>query len=203
MIRDTKKNIVAKLKVNIIACKKCSLHFTRKNPVVGQGNCNAKIVMIGEAPGEKEDLSGVPFCGEAGKTLDRLFQEAKLNRRDIYITNILKCRPPNNRDPRADEIKVCSPFLDFQLKIIDPEIIVSLGRFSMNYILKKYGMPEQQISKAHGKVFRTTNLTKNIKVVPMFHPAVASYKPWIMTDMVNDFKALKKLIDNEKQTLGI
>ena len=199
MIKGTRKELLEKVGQHIKNCKKCSLYLSRNVPVVGQGNPNAKLVMIGEAPGENEDRTGLPFCGQAGRTLDELFKAAGLDRKEIYLTNILKCHPPFNRDPKIGEIKICSPFLDFQLQVINPKTIVTLGRFSMNYILKKYGLPSEQISKAHGEVFRIKDLFKDLKIIPMYHPAAISYKPSIRKDMLEDFKKLKKIIDNEKE----
>ena len=144
--------------MSIKDCKNCILCKTRKNIVVGEGNLKTKILFIGEAPGKNEDESGKPFCGRAGKILDKLLLSAKIKRSDIYITNIVKCRPPKNRDPSKEEINTCSIYLDKQIKKIKPEIICPLGRFSSKYILKKYLDISPEIGEVHGKIFKTKKL---------------------------------------------
>ena len=186
---------IENLKEKILNCKKCELWKTRTKPVVGSGSLNAKIMFIGEAPGFNEDKQGIPFVGKAGKVLDELLDSIKLKREDIYITNILKCRPPENRNPNEKEIKSCSPYLDKQIEIISPKIICCLGNFATSYILKKFNIKQVQgISKIHGKVFSFSTLSGNIKVVPLYHPAVATYNPNMLELLKKDFKLLKNFI---------
>ena len=157
----------------------------RKNnlfPVIGEGNHNAEIMFIGEAPGRNEAMSGRPFCGKAGQVLDNLLSGINISRSDVYITNIVKDRPPNNRDPLPEEIEEYAPFLDRQIKIIKPRIIVTLGRFSAQYILSKYRINNTEtITKINGKVFEADGL----KIITLLHPASAIY----------DNKKQKMLVD--------
>ncbi len=192
-MNDKKKKIEKELKEikdKVLACKKCSLYKTRTCPVIGQGNHQAKIIFIGEAPGAQEDRTGRPFCGEAGKILDELLESAGIKREEIYICNILKCRPPGNRNPNKKEIDACVPYLERQIKTIKPNAICTLGNYSTAYILKKYGLGGEieGISKIHGKIFSIDN----IKIIPFYHPAVAAYNPNMKSILKEDFKLLKK-----------
>jgi len=176
-------------------CRKCPLHKGRTNPVPGDGNPKARIMFIGEAPGYWEDQKGKPFVGKAGKILDELLQLIGLDREDTFIGNILKCRPPDNRDPEPQEIKLCTPFLDLQLEAINPSVIATLGNFSTSYILKKFGFQAEPISRIHGKVFRKAEgLFNNFLVIPIYHPAAATYNPKMKEALREDFKVLRQNI---------
>jgi len=181
----------------ILNCKKCPLYKTRTNTVAGEGNPKAKIMFIGEAPGYWEDQRGIPFCGPAGKILDELLEKIGLKRNEIFIGNLLKCRPPENRDPKPEEISACSPFLEKQIEIINPKIICPLGRYSMRFVFEKYGLKNElkEISKIHGKIFEVKTLFKNIKIIPFYHPAVATYHPTMKGILEKDFKILLKFIE--------
>jgi len=183
---------LAKIKQEIFDCNRCPLYQTRNRPVVGQGNPQAKIIFIGEAPGFNEDKTGQPFCGASGKIFDQLLASISLTRQQIYITNILKCRPSNNRDPQSDEIKACTPYLDRQIEIINPKIICPLGRHSMKFIMEKFGLQNQidRISKIHGKLFKAENLFRSVTIIPFYHPAVATYNPNMQTTLIKDFQVL-------------
>ena len=189
-----------KIKNEVLSCKKCSLHKERvKNrfyPVVGEGNHQAKIMFVGEAPGLQEAKTGRPFCGVAGKILDELLESSGIKRENVYITNILKDRPPENRDPQSEEIKACTPYLERQIEIIKPEIICPLGRYSMNFLMEKFGLKNQieGISKIHGRLFESKNLSQNITVIPFYHPAVVTYNPNMKKILEEDFKILKTII---------
>jgi len=162
-------------------------------PVVGQGNHYAHIVFIGEAPGKNEALTGRPFCGAAGKILDNLLESVGIKREDVYITNIVKDRPPGNRDPLPEEIEFYAPFLDQQINIIQPKVIATLGRFSMEYIMKKFGLVSElkSISQIHGHIFKTNPLLENlITIIPLYHPAAAIYNQHLKNVLVEDFKSL-------------
>lgn len=165
-------------------------------PVIGEGNHYADIVCIGEAPGKQEALSGKPFCGKSGKVLDSLFEQSGMSRSDVYITNIVKDRPPENRDPTPHEIQAYSRFLDQQLSIIKPKVIVTLGRFSMDYILRKYGCIEESVSigAVHGKIFNTQTEHGALIIIPLYHPAVAVYNPHMFKELLKDFQQVKKLV---------
>lgn len=185
------KEIAEKIK----NCKKCELWKNRTNAVPGEGNPNAKIMFIGEAPGRNEDLYGIPFCGRAGAVLDDLLSEIGLKREDVFITNVVKCRPPGNRDPKPEEIAACSPFLDEQIKVINPKIIVTLGNYATSYILNKFGFKAENISKVRGKVFKVTTLLTTLKIIPTYHPATSLYRPPLREDLKEDFKIIARELE--------
>ena len=153
-------------------------------------------MFVGEAPGKNEAATGRPFCGASGRVLDELLTSAEIKRADVYVTNIVKDRPPFNRDPLPEEIRVYGPFLDRQIEIIKPEIIATLGRFSMDYIMRKFGLDHllQSISKMHGKVFEAETSYGKIKIVPLYHPAVAVYNANSKGELKKDFQVLKKFV---------
>lgn len=163
-------------------------------PVIGSGSHDANIMFIGEAPGKKEAKTGRPFCGASGKILDELLNSIKINREDVYITNIVKDRPTGNRDPRPEEIEIYAPFLDRQIEIVQPKIIATLGRFSMKYIMKKFGLEKEIeiISKNHGKIFEGNASYGKIKIIPLYHPAVAIYSRTQLPQLKEDFALLKE-----------
>lgn len=163
--------------------------------VFGVGDPNARIMFIGEAPGKQEALRGEPFVGAAGHLLDDMLSSVGLRRDQVYITNIVKDRPPENRDPQRDEIQLYTPFLRRQIKIIQPDVIVTLGRFAMDFILTEFHMPEQgkSITELHGKPLQATAPYGTITVVPLFHPAVAFYRRDQKEILRSDFLILKKL----------
>jgi len=175
-------------------CRKCDLYKTRTNTVPGDGNPDSDILFIGEAPGRNEDLKGKPFVGKAGQVLDTLLDSIGLDRKDVFIANILKCRPPNNRNPFRDEIKLCTGFLDKQIQIIQPKVIVPMGNFASSYILEKYGLKKDSISMIHGKKYEVNTLSNKIFIVPIFHPAVATYDKNKMVYMEKDFKKISEYI---------
>ena len=187
-----------KIENELLNLKKSPLYKERvKNkvlPVVGEGNLNAKIIFIGEAPGKKEAETGKPFCGASGKVLDELLAHIKLDRTTVYVTNIVKDRPTDNRDPKPKEIELYAPFLDRQIEIIKPNVIVTLGRFSMEYIMNRYGLNEKcdTISNLHGKKFNTETDFGKFTLVPLYHPAVAVYNRNKLSDLKKDFSVLKK-----------
>lgn len=168
-------------------CRKCRLWGTRTNAVPGEGPENAEIMFIGEAPGANEDRQGRPFVGAAGQLLTELLRKAGLSRDEVYITNVVKCRPPGNRDPRPDEIAACSPYLDAQIKIIKPRIIVTLGRHSTKYLLRKGGVNISGITRVRGKTFKIEIEGIPVTVVPTYHPAAALYNPRLKTILEKDF----------------
>ena len=197
-IEEKEKNL-KKIKNEVLDCKKCSLYKERaKNkfyPVIGEGNHKTKILFCGEAPGLQEAKTGRPFCGAAGKILDEILSSVGIKREEVYITNILKCRPPGNRDPKPEEIKACTPYLMRQIEIIAPEIICPLGRYSMRFLMEKFGLKDeiQPISKIHGKVFEVKDLFQSIKIIPFYHPATATYNPNMKEILKKDFQILKQI----------
>lgn len=158
-----------KLRKEVQGCQACSLHRTRKNPVLGEGNPRAFLAFVGEAPGAEEDEQGRPFVGKAGELLTRMIKAMGLRREEVYITNVLKCRPPNNRNPRPEEIKACIPFLLRQMEIIKPKIICALGTFAAQTFLET----NEKITALRGKFHQW----KGIKVMPTFHPAFLLRNP--------------------------
>jgi uracil-DNA glycosylase family 4 len=169
--------------------------------VFGDGNPSAEIVLIGEAPGKNEDLQGKPFVGASGKFLNEMLAGIGLKREDIYITNIVKYRPPNNRDPLPDEKKAFLPYLQSQLEAIQPKVVVTLGRHSMNCFL-----PDLQISKVHGQPTRVklalkeSDDTLEVVIMPLYHPAAALYNPAQRQTLIDDFALLPAVIQKIKAT---
>src|SRR3989338_9954354 len=185
-----------KIKDEVVELSASPLYAERvKNkyfPVIGEGSHSAQILFVGEAPGENEAKTGRPLCGRAGKVLDDLLVSVGIVRSDVYVTNIVKDRPPGNRDPFPDEIEIYAPFLDRQIKIIKPKVVATLGRFSMQYIMNRYGLDWElsSISALHGKVFSA----KDFKVLPLYHPAAAIYNQHLLNTLKEDFKILKTII---------
>tara|TARA_A100001037_G_scaffold96274_1_gene87694 strand:+ start:4896 stop:5483 length:588 start_codon:yes stop_codon:yes gene_type:complete len=170
----------------ISKCKLCELHKNRTLTVPGHGDPNSKILIIGEAPGQNEDQKGIPFVGRAGHILDSLLESINIDRTKIFITNMVKCRPPQNRDPNVKEIIQCSDFLDHQISIINPLVIITLGRLS----LKKF-LPNTSIKIARGSIHKW----KQYNIFPIYHPAAALYNPKLLPKMKSDFKKISSLID--------
>jgi len=175
----------------ISECKKCSLSKTATNHVPGHGNPDAKIVLIGEAPGYFEDQQGLPFVGNSGKLLDKLLASINLQRSDVFICNILKHRPPENRDPLPEEIKACTPFLKAQLKVMQPKIIITLGRFALNYFFSS-----DSISRVHGQVKPLTWQGIDLTLIPVYHPSAGLRNGAMLTALQNDFKHLGQFLAN-------
>ena len=171
-------------------CQQCPLGSKRTHPVFGEGSLDADIMFIGEAPGRNEDIQGVPFVGRAGKILDKLLAHINLKREEVVIANILKCRPPGNRNPQKNEVECCTPFLDAQIEIIQPKFLIPLGNFSYRYVLTKYDIPHDKISTDHGTVFKKQTLLGTLHIFPMYHPAVATYNPNQLDVLLKDFKML-------------
>jgi len=190
---DIKINI-KNLNKSIKSCKKCELWKSKTNYVIGDGSLNSDIVFIGEAPGYNEDRRGIPFIGKAGKILDDLLFSIGLDREKVYITNILKCRPPKNRNPVQKEIEFCTKYLNNELEIIKPNIISTLGNFSSNFIFNKFKLDFKKISNIHGKIFSTNSIYGNLYIIPLYHPAVAVYNPNKMKILKDDFNNIKKTI---------
>lgn len=184
------KSVLLKtIETSVAKCQGCRLYQTATNPVPGEGDPNAEIVFIGEAPGETEDKTGRPFVGRAGQLLEKALNKIGLERKDVWIGNIIKHRPPQNRDPLPDELKVCEKFLAEQLSILKPLLIVTLGRFSMNYFY-----PEGKISRDKGTKIKVGQFN----VYPIYHPAAALRNPTMMKDFVQDFVRIPKVLEKIK-----
>ena len=190
----SKEDDMKRIKISVENCRKCSLWKSRKHPVVGEGSIDSNILFIGEAPGYNEDLQGRPFVGKAGKILDELLESIGLQRDKVYIGNILKCRTPENRNPLKTEIEKCTAYLDKQIEIIQPKIIVPLGNFGSSYIFGKFGLNYDKISNVRGKIFQINTIFGSIKIVPIYHPAVATYNPNTKSMLLEDFKVIKKAV---------
>jgi DNA polymerase len=168
-------------------CQKCSLSETRTNVVFGAGSRDAKLMFIGEAPGEKEDLSGIPFVGAAGKLLDKYLYAVDIDREDVFIANMLKCRPPKNRDPKEQEQDLCIEYLREQVRLINPKIIVCLGRISAKRLIKEDFM----ITKEHGVFYEKNGFT----ICAVYHPSALLRDPRKKEDMLIDMQKIKKKLD--------
>jgi len=165
-------------------------------PVIGEGSHDAQIMFVGEAPGKTEAETGRPFCGASGKVLDELLASISLPRSSVYITNIVKDRPPMNRDPHPNEIQAYAPYLIRQIEIIKPKVIAALGRYSMSYVMQLIGLEDkiEPISKTHGRIFSASSAHGEIKFIPLYHPAVAVYNRQTLETLKADFQTLRSLI---------
>lgn len=192
----SKTDQMRKIRDAVFNLKKSPLYEYRTRnkyyPVIGEGNHDSNIVFIGEAPGKNEAEQGRPFCGASGRILSEMIASIGLTREDVYITNIVKDRPPENRDPSPAEIALYSPFLDSQINIIQPKVIATLGRFSMKYILEKFNAPEytQTITALHGKMIASKAAYGDIHIVPLYHPAVALYSGSSKKTLLDDVQVL-------------
>jgi DNA polymerase len=175
------------------ACTACELHKGRTRAVPGEGPVNAEIMFIGEAPGRNEDLQGRPFVGQAGKLLEELLAEIGLTRDDVWIGNVVKCRPPGNRDPQPEEIAACAGYLERQIALLQPKVIATLGRFSMEKFF-----PGARITRVHGQAKRDGNRV----LIPLFHPAYVLRNMSAMPDAVRDIRKIPRLLERLEQVLA-
>lgn len=195
----TRTESLKQIRDEVLGLKSSPLYAFRlasKNlPVIGEGSHEAKIMFVGEAPGRNEAATGRPFCGASGKLLDELLAGVNIPRASVYVTNIVKDRPPENRDPSPEEIAIYGPFLDRQIEIIQPEVIATLGRFSMQYIMTKFGLTDvlRSISQIHGQLFETETSYGTVKILPLYHPAAAIYNRVLLETLKEDFQKLKGL----------
>lgn len=192
-----KKESLNQIEKKISSCQKCPLYKTATNPVPGNGNSEAEILFVGEAPGFHEDQQGIPFCGAAGKLLDTLLSLIGLDRSKVFVANMLKHRPPENRDPQPEEMEACREYLDEQIKIIEPKVIITLGRFSM---IKFY--PYGKISVDHGKGRIVEHNGSKYIFIPMYHPAAALRAGAVDLQLREDFKKMPAEIERLKKILG-
>ena len=175
---------------NVKACQNCRLCETRKNAVPGKGRFDADVIFVGEAPGRSEDINGEPFVGAAGKKLDVILEDAGINRNDVYITNIVKCRPPNNRIPSKEEEMACTDFINQEIEIINPKIICVMGNTAYGTLLGG-----KEITKNHGKIIEKDGK----KFFVTFHPAATIYNQKLVEELKNDFRELAKFLGMENQ----
>jgi len=187
------EEIISKIAQEVSVCTNCALHESRKKSVPGEGPANAEIMFIGEGPGFHENEQGRPFVGAAGKFLDQLLAQAGVTRADVFIGNVVKCRPPGNRDPLPEELAACDIHLEAQIKAINPSIIVTLGRFSMNKFI-----PGAKISAIHGQMRKVGDRF----VIPMFHPAAALHQAALKPAILADFAKLPELLKQARAAQG-
>lgn len=193
---EAKKEQMRQIRDEVMALSSSPLYAYRTEnnyfPVIGEGSHDARIMFVGEAPGRNEAKTGRPFCGAAGKILDELLSSVKIPREEVYITNIVKDRPPQNRDPLPEEIEAYGPFLDRQIEIIQPKVIATLGRYSMVYIMQKLGLENRldTIGKLHGQAFPAKTSYGEVTVLPLYHPASAIYNPALKEVLAKDFANL-------------
>ncbi|MBN1264779.1 MAG: uracil-DNA glycosylase [Anaerolineales bacterium] len=181
---------LAEIDASIRSCTGCKLHLSRKQAVPGSGPVDSKIMLIGEAPGFHENEQGLPFVGAAGNFLDSMLESIQMKRSSVYITNIIKCRPPQNRDPEPEEILACSSFLEEQIALIQPKAIITLGRFSM----MRY-FPNARISAIHGQA----RMVDDRLIIPMYHPAAALHQPSLRSVVEQDFHQIPSLLEKSNQ----
>ncbi|MCD6247060.1 MAG: uracil-DNA glycosylase [Candidatus Diapherotrites archaeon] len=188
-------NNLEELRAKVENCKRCSLWKTRKKVVFGEGPENASVFLIGLGPGHNENLQGKPFVGLAGKFLNHLLALAGLNRKEVYITSVMKCYLPENRATK-EQIKTCKHYLDVQLEIIKPKIIVPLGNVALQYVAEKFNIGSDRISKIHGKLFNAKASWGKVKIVPMYHPAAALRNGGLRKMLETDWRRLRELLKN-------
>ena len=176
----------------IRTCEKCKLHISRRLAVPGEGPANCEIMLIGEGPGFHENEQGKPFVGASGKFLDELLRRAGLERSKVFITNVVKCRPPQNREPSEEELMACRPYLEAQIEIINPSVIVTLGRFSMAHFIEN-----GKISYIHGHPRQINNRL----IIPMYHPAAALHQPSLKEVLLSDFSKIPGLLIKKPSSL--
>ena len=189
----TAEETLAKLAQEVSVCTNCALHTSRKKSVPGDGPATAEIMFIGEGPGFHENEQGHPFVGASGKFLDQLLAQAGVTREEVFIANVVKCRPPSNRDPLPDELAACDKYLEAQIQAIDPSIIVTLGRFSMGKFIS-----DVKISAVHGQMRKVGERY----VIPMFHPAAALHQPQLKPSILGDFAKLPDQLNEARTALG-
>jgi len=185
------EEILKEISQQTAVCTRCKLHHSRKHAVPGHGNPCAAVMFIGEGPGFHENEQGLPFVGAAGQFLDELLGAANLSREDVFITNVVKCRPPGNRDPLIEELEACKPYLERQIATINPDLIVTLGRVSMGYFINN-----GKISGIHGRPLWSNGRM----VIPMYHPAAALHQPSLKEVVRKDFMKLPALIQKAQET---
>lgn len=188
----SKQELLDNLKSRMEGDKSLPLRTGATQLVFGEGNPDTQLYFLGEAPGYYEDREGRPFVGQAGKLLDQLVESIGFRRSDVYISNVVRFRPPANRDPEPDEIAAFAPYVDEEIKIINPKVVVTLGRFSMNRFL-----PEARISAVHGKVFKVNWDNRKQIVMPMYHPAAALRSTVILSAIKGDFQLIKKALSDD------
>jgi uracil-DNA glycosylase len=186
---ERREDLVALYK-EAAACERCPLHATRTKVVFGAGNADADLMFVGEAPGQQEDLQGLPFVGRAGKLLDQLLEEVGLTRDQVFVANVLKSRPPGNRDPQPEEISACRPYLDRQIELIEPSVICTLGNFATKLLTRS----PRGITQVRGRPQVHEVGGRTVRIYPLFHPAAALRTPRVLEELREDFAGLPDLL---------
>jgi DNA polymerase len=195
-----KRKMIDELNSQISECTRCPLYKYKTNYVPGEGDPYSRILFIGEAPGKEEDKQGKPFVGKAGQVLNENIKNIlNMDRSNVYITNVVKCRPPENREPKEEEIKACSIWLEKQLEIIQPEIIVTLGHYSTKWIFNYFKLKFSSITKLRGRIFKVNKWGKNITIIPTLHPASTLYHKEWKGYFDQDFKTIKEILNKDKR----
>ena len=198
---DEKTMALREIRDEVMELETSPLYIYRQEhgyvPVIGQGDHNATLVLVGEAPGEQEAQTGVPFSGRAGELLDQLLERVEIDREEIYITNVLKDRPPDNRTPKADEISLYGPFLIRQIEVIDPKVISPMGKVATEFLFMHYQLQDElgPMKELHGRKFRVQSLFGEVLLVPIYHPAAVLHNARVRESLEHDFEILKTALE--------
>jgi DNA polymerase len=195
---SSKEKLLSRVAKEVSVCRKCRLWKTAKNGVPGEGAPDSPVLLVGEAPGNQEDLTGRPFVGSAGKLLEKLLRDIGCDRNQVFISNIVKHRPPRNREPRSDEVEACTPYLERQIKIIKPEIILAMGRHATKHLLAKTGCNFGMMSEVRGRVYSARLFNRRVKIIPTYHPAAALYMPKYTRVLAEDFRRMKAELEHQR-----
>jgi len=190
-MKATKEELMEALREEVMGCGGCGLCQGASRKVMGEGDLDAAVVLVGEAPGRKEDELGRPFVGSAGKLLDRMLEDAGLTREGVYITNVVNCRPPKNRKPKGAEVEVCSGHLERLLGIIRPRVVAPMGNSAIEYFFKKLNLKKIKIGDAHGKPVRVRFTWGDAVLLPLYHPAAAIYNRRLLGELEDGVATLK------------
>ena len=194
MSHATKEELIGRISEEVRGCRLCALSEGRLNPVVGEGSLDSPVVFVGEGPGRKEDETGRPFVGSAGRLLDKLLSHIGLDRSEVYITNVVKCRPPGNRRPKSGEVRSCTPYLDEQLTVISPRVIAPMGNSATSHMLRTFGLGRSSIGEIHGRPLEAEAPWGRAVLFPLYHPAAVLYNRGLEAELIEDFESLKELL---------
>jgi len=190
----SKEDLIGRVSEEVHGCRLCVLSEGRLNPVVGEGSLDSPVVFVGEGPGRKEDEAGRPFVGSAGRLLDKLLSHIGLDRSEVYITNVVKCRPPGNRRPKSGEVRSCTPYLDEQLAIISPRVISPMGNSAAAHLLKRFGLGRASIGEIHGRALEVEAPWGRAVLFPLYHPAAVLYNRGLEAEQIEDFESLGRML---------
>lgn len=192
------------IKSEIATCRRCELHKSRTKAVPGEGNLYSRVVFLGEAPGRSEDEEGRPFVGAAGRLLTKLIESVGLKREEVFITNVVKCRPPGNREPKVEEISACSYFTDAIISLVNPMLVVTLGNYAGYYVFEmKGGVRWLGVGRMRGRLYKLEVLGQERAVVPTYHPAAALYNPQVLSILQKDFTLIRDYLQSSWRREGL